>query len=133
MQLIAVPVRTRRRNMQVLAPLTLLLLSLCAPSRSARHTPRIGTRMDNITGRRASSDRVSTDRGLDDHRRQAQNSGRPLLYGSGYIYPQWKGFSNTSGAKWEASNLDALVDMGAAVTGNSIGAVSILASYFSVY
>lgn len=39
------------------------------------------------------------------------------LYGSGYIYPAWKGLSGTAAARWEAASLDALVGMGATVTG----------------
>jgi hypothetical protein len=49
---------------------------------------------------------------------------RPLLYGSGYIYPSWKGFTGAAAQAWEEATLSALVDMGAAVTGASFNWVS---------
>lgn len=42
---------------------------------------------------------------------------RPLLFGSGYIYPAWKGLTGDAATKWEGASLDALVGMGATLTG----------------
>lgn len=44
---------------------------------------------------------------------------RPLIFGSGYIYPAWKGLSGASAVKWEEASLDAIRGMGGTLTGAS--------------
>lgn len=58
---------------------------------------------------------------VDSHPPPSDTVPRPLLYGSGYIYPAWKGFGDGSSEAlaWEQASLDGLVEMGAALTGAS--------------
>lgn len=56
--------------------------------------------------------------------RPAPSQDRPLLYGSGYIYPAWKGFAGAQASRWESANLQLLQDAGAAATGASFNWVN---------
>jgi hypothetical protein len=54
---------------------------------------------------------------------QGDNRGlsRPLIFGSGYIYPAWKGLNGeaATAVKWEDASLNAIVGMGGTLTGAS--------------
>ena len=51
---------------------------------------------------------------------------RPLLYGSGYIYPSWKSFEigSAEAVAWETANMARLAEMGAKLTGASFNWVA---------
>ena len=48
-----------------------------------------------------------------------QGGDRPLIFGSGYIYPAWKGLNGAAAVKWEEASLAAIAGMGGTLTGAS--------------